>query len=199
MGIFFFMRTYVDLDDTLINAVHGAGRGRGKRTLVDVGAGDFYHSLIRPKATELLSSLRAMGEVYMLTTATRDYACAHNHVFQLGFSDDQIVAREDYVVRITLAYSSEWVPVARGVCPHARLIDNLPAEADDAKLKMSYLGIQKGRYIQIREFYGKDPEIFNNELACILRSIREEEDSMKLSRGGTDGTVGDKSIGGAGY
>ena len=193
------MRTYVDLDDTLINAVHGAGRGIGKRTLVGVGAGDFYHSLIRPKAGELLSSLREMGEVYMLTTATRAYACAHNDIFQLGFSDDQIVAREDYVTRITLAYSSAWVATAERVCPDARLIDNLPIGADAARLKMSYLGIKKDRYIQIREFYGKDPEIFNDELAHILRSIRDEEGLRALGRGGAGPISVPKTVGGTEY
>lgn len=167
----FSVRVYVDLDDTLIHAVYGKGRGVGKRTVIDAGEGEYYHSFLRPDAHYMLEEMRRMGEVWMLTTAKRSYAMAHNETFRLGFSGGEILAREDYIVRVPMAYSSEWMPTERGVCPHGILVDNLSPAAEAARLKMAYLGIGEERYVQIREFNGRDPDNFKGELAQILTSL----------------------------
>lgn len=166
------MRVYVDLDDTLIHAVYALGRGRGKRTAVDAGEGEVYHSLLRPSAHRFLEGLRGDGEVFMLTTATKKYAAAHNETFRLGFSEGEIVAREDYLIQVTMAYSSELITMKRRVCPEGWLVDNMPPEEEAARLKRAYLGIGVDRYTQVREFNGKDPEVFNREMDQIFSIIK---------------------------
>lgn len=44
----------------------------------------------RPNITRFLRSLRALGDVCLLTHAPRDYALTMNRAFALGFADDQI-------------------------------------------------------------------------------------------------------------
>lgn len=166
------MRVYVDLDDTLIHAVYGLGRGKGKRTVIDAGDGELYHSLLRPSAHRFLEELRGDGEVFMLTTATKKYAGAHNKAFSLGFSEDEIVAREDYLIQVTMAYSSELITKKERVCPEGWLVDNMPPEEEAARLKRAYLGIGVDRYTQVREFNGKDPEVFNREMDQIFSTIK---------------------------
>jgi hypothetical protein len=121
----------------------------------------------------MLANLRAMGEVYMLTTATRSYALSHNEKFCLGFCEEEIIAREDYITKVDMAYSSEWIPLSRKVCPDAVLIDNLPPREEAPRLKMAYLGIREDRYLQIREFNGKDPHRFASELDQLISRVRE--------------------------
>jgi hypothetical protein len=164
-------RIYVDLDDTLIHAVWGRGRGVGKRSVVRVGEEETFHSLLRPTAKFLLSELRRSTEVLMLTTATLEYAKAHNDVFELGFLEKDIIARDHYIYTVRGAYGSQWETSQRGVCPSALLIDNLSPRSESSMVKMAYLGIGEESYIQIREFSGKDPENFKGELDEILHKV----------------------------
>lgn len=163
---------YVDLDETLIHAIHGFGRNPGKRTPVAFEGVEKYHTLLRPAAPKMLGAFRALGRVRMLTTATREYAQTHNEIFGLGFEKDDIVAREDYVCKIQLAYGSQWDTAGKDADPSAILVDNLPGTDENARLKIQYLGIPKGNYIQIRAFDGKDPDCFEQELEDILAEAK---------------------------
>lgn len=175
------MNIYIDLDETLIHAkysIPGHSGNPGKRTAIKIIDEDglnheTYHSLIRPKALELLNHCRKLTKVKMLTTATRDYAILHNETFLLGFEPAEIIAREDYLVRTSLAYGTTTEPSKRRTDPNAFLIDNLPRLAEAAMLKQQYLGIRPENYIEIREFSGKDPEIFSQELKDILTLLED--------------------------
>ena len=181
------MNIYIDLDDTLIHSVYGVGRNPGKRTVIQVDEEEVYHSLLRPVAKELLASLRNLGPVSMLTTARRDYALAHNSAFALGFSEDEIFARDDYICKIKLAYGEEWVPVEKGVDKNAILIDNLSPATESSRTKSGFLGIGEDRYIQIREFDGKDPKEFSSEVEEVLARV------VKLAGG--EGQAGVQEMG----
>jgi hypothetical protein len=176
------MRIYIDLDETLIHAIYAHSGNPGKRRPIEIKNStgereELYYSILRPKATELLSFCRTLGNVKMLTTATRDYALEHNSIFNLGFEATHIIAREDYLVSTVSAYDTRTGPVKTATDPHSVLIDNLPRLAELAITKQQYLGIKPNRYIQIREFSGKDPEVFTKELDSIfqlLKSLKKE-------------------------
>jgi hypothetical protein len=171
------MSIYIDLDETLIHAKYATSGNSGKRSRIKIpdqdGAGyELYYSLLRPKALELLEVCRALSDVKMLTTATRDYAQIHNETFKLGFSERNIIAREDYLVNTTIAFGLATKPAKYRTDPQSVLIDNLPRLATAAMLKQQFLGLNPANYIQIREFDGKDPEIFANELNEILEKVK---------------------------
>lgn len=171
------MRIYIDLDETLIHAKYATSGNSGKRSRIRIpdqdGTGyELYYSLLRPKAPELLGACRALSDVKMLTTATRDYAQMHNETFNLGFNENDIIAREDYLVNTTVAFGLATEPAKYQTDPQSVLIDNLPRLATAAMLKQQYLGLNPSNYIQIREFDGKDPEIFASELNEILEKVK---------------------------
>lgn len=173
------MNIYVDLDETLIHAIPGYSGNPGKRTPIKIpnidckeNSYELYYSLLRPNAHRLLNFCRYLTNVKMLTTATRDYALLHNEAFSLGFSESDVIAREDYLIKTTLAYGSSIETIAAQTDPKSLLIDNLPPNADAAKLKQQFLGIREENYVQIRDFNGKDPEIFENELGEIFLKLQ---------------------------
>ena len=178
---------YVDLDETLIHSIQGFGRNPGKRTPIPFKGAEKYHSLLRPASLEMLATLRNLGKVRMLTTATREYAKAHNEVFTLGFGENEIVDREDYTSRVQLAYGFVLEPTRRKSDPQAVLIDNLSPESENSRIKIEYLGIDESRYFRIREFSGKDPDCFEAELKSIFSDIRRIVAQTKARHHENDG------------
>ncbi len=178
------MNIYIDLDDTLIHSVYGVGRNPGKRAVVDLGEDEVYHSFLRPEALRLLSDLRGIGSVRMLTTSIEAYAKAHNDVFSLGFQDSEIIAREHYIEKIKLAYGEDWVPVRRGTDPSAVLIDNLTPNTESSLTKCAFLGIGAEQFLQIREFNGKDPDCFPEEVEQLLVRIKQIAEADETSKAG---------------
>jgi len=65
----------------------------GFRRLMKVPVGDagkYTLTCCRPNIRRFLKSLRLLGDVCMLTHASRDYALAMNRAFELGFTDENI-------------------------------------------------------------------------------------------------------------
>jgi len=167
------MTIYLDLDDTLIHSVYGLGRNPGKRTTISLSNKDVYHTLLRPLASDILAGLRNIGQVKMLTTAVKEYALAQNQAFFLGFSDADIIAREDYVTSINDMFGEKWVPLQSKTDPNSVLIDNLPPSTESSRIKIQFLGIKQSSYFQIREFYGKEPSCFQQELEDLLEKVAQ--------------------------
>lgn len=89
---------FVDLDNTLINAeylVSNPPRNSKVITVKNMYHTERYWARVRPGALELLTALRLIGPVYMLTAAMESYARAWNKEFDLGFKEKDIYARED--------------------------------------------------------------------------------------------------------
>jgi len=105
----------------------------------------------------------------------------------LGFNPDQIIAREDYISRTQLAYGSVYGASKENTDPSAFLIDNLHPDEDAPKLKKQFLGIEDHQYIQIREFNGKDPEVFTKELKDILLGLESHSKGMAFAQVVRDG------------
>ena len=89
---------FVDLDNTLINAEYLGGNPPKNSKVITLKGLYFtekYWARLRPGALELLTALKMVGPVYMLTAASTDYARAWNKEFNLGFKEEDIYARED--------------------------------------------------------------------------------------------------------
>ena len=83
---------FVDLDNTLINAeylVSNPPKNSKVITLKNMYHTEKYWARLRPGALELLTSLRLIGPVYMLTAALESYAKAWNKEFNLGFKEEE--------------------------------------------------------------------------------------------------------------
>ena len=163
---------YLDLDETLIHAIPTGRGGIGKRTLINAG-GDKYGVLLRPLAKTMLADCRALAHTALITTATRDYALEMNKVFQLGFTEDEIFAREDF---IKFEFKNVMITsdaVRENVSPGAVLIDNAEPDYLYARIKRKFLGIPEDNYYQVRTFNGKDPQCFVKEWRNVIKLIQK--------------------------
>jgi hypothetical protein len=174
---------YIDLDNTLIHAAWGKNPNK-RRTKIELpdsdnGKAEAYWSMLRPKALEFLAFCRNIAPTKMLTHAARDYALKHNEVFGLGFSDENIIARDDFshiteekCDSLSRPTKKSLRPNVIGIAPGAILVDDKSPSDYLAKVKIQYLGITEDRYVQSRNYSGgKDPENFNKEIERIKKII----------------------------
>lgn len=152
---------FFDLDETLIHSNDIASSHS-----VAIVVRDFiFHVNLRPLCRKMLADTRALVPVRLITSAIRDYALQINDTLQLGFKEDEILAREDY------AYYGKDHP--RTFYPQGILIDNYPITNEWSITKISYLGIPDCRYIQISDYLGWNPEPkFDLEWDLIFQKIK---------------------------
>ena len=117
-----------------------------------------YRTLIRPCAKRLFeyyNSVVGKENVYILTTATRDYAESLNRLGEFGLDNDHIFTREDIQqYSISFGYGGEGtlpMPIAD---KDNVLIDNLPPRHNYNKMDM--MGIVTKNYHQTPEYYGNN-------------------------------------------
>jgi hypothetical protein len=162
---------YIDLDNTLIHAAWG-GNPNKKRTKIDLGHKEVYWSMLRPKAVAFTEFCREIAPTYMLTHAARDYALEHNKVFNLGFNDSQIIARDDFSYTRSGMFTDTTCPTKIDISPGAILVDDKHPKDEMLIVKIKYLGINSNRCVQSRDFRGgKDPASFNKEIEKIKEII----------------------------
>ena len=153
-------RIFQDLDEcilyTLVNKVPTENEKYvefilGKETAI-------YRTVIRPCAKELFeyyNSIVGKENVYILTTATRDYAEELNRLGKFGLDTDHIYTREDIQqYSISYGYGGEGtlpMPIAD---KDNVLIDNLPPLWNSDKMGM--MGISTKNYYQAPEYYGNN-------------------------------------------
>lgn len=164
---------FIDLDHCLIDSVFfGCEDDNEPESVIRTSIGP-HSSCLRPHAGLMLSNLRSSGPVKMITTAEKNYALLHNEVFSLGFSESDILVREDFIVTIRGAYgASDHIEAASNQYPNSVLIDNESPGDKCAGIKMRFLGIRHDRYFQVREFTGlDDPPSFVDEWMAIVASV----------------------------
>jgi hypothetical protein len=162
---------YIDLDNTLIHAAWG-GNPNKRRTKIDLGPKEVYWSMLRSHALDFLAFCREIAPTYILTHAARDYALEHNKVFNLGFANDQVIARDDFCYYKSGMLVDRLLPTKINVSPGAILVDDKNPKDELAVVKMQYLGIGTDRYVQGRDYRGgKDPENFDKETDKIKKII----------------------------
>lgn len=132
-----------------------------------------YRTMIRPCAKRLFeyyNSVVGKENVYILTSATRDYAETLNRLGEFGLDEDHIFTREDIQQHsITLSYGGEGsvpLPIAD---KDNILIDNLPPRYN--RNKMDMMGIVTQNYLQTCEYYGfnDDDEDFYEDIVKFIK------------------------------
>lgn len=155
-------RIFWDIDETLIHTdVHpsfGDNAGVFSFMLDDSYT---YYTKVRPCSKMLIDFSRDLvgyDNVYILTTATKDYATTVNRLAQWGFDDAHIFAREDLDASMEKGPYGAYVAVHRpGIAsPNNVIIDNLPSRENNRKIK--FIGIENNleRYLRIEDYYGVD-------------------------------------------
>lgn len=172
------MNIYFDLDETLIQSILGRpGMGLGKRTKITASEGETYHVLIRPLAEQMLKTAKEItgNDPRILTSSKRCYAHPVCQLLTPEIKTEHITAFEDYTFIAQTAYGGkDYVVTDIKTDPTAILIDNLPYKDPIIRGKCLFLGIPPENCIQIREFYGKDPEKFaTQEWPAIQQRIQK--------------------------
>lgn len=132
-----------------------------------------YRTMIRPCAKRLFeyyNSVVGKENVYILTTATRDYAETLNRLGEFGLDNDHIYTREDIQqYSISHGYGGEGTLPMLIADKDNVLIDNLPPRYNYNKMDM--MGIVTKNYYQTREYYGlnDDDEYFFEDVVKFIK------------------------------
>ena len=165
---------FVDLDECLCSTIfsHNPKKGRVKLSFVnDFNRVENYYTVLRPGALEFLAYCRSIAPTYILTAAATDYAQEHNKVHNLGFSDEQIIGREQYVHYSSGMIADRVSAIKIDQFPNSILVDNQSLRhygSENLRVKMSFLGIKEDRLVKSREYTGgKQPPSFDKEIKQI--------------------------------
>ena len=136
----------------------------------DDGTLHTYRTIIRPCAKELFeyyNSVVGKENVYILTSATRDYAETLNRLGEFGLDNDHIFSREDiskHSHSSAWSWSGESHQMAHPLADKDNvLIDNLPQRYNTSKI--DFMNIAFDNYHQTPEYYGvnyTDDPFFDN-------------------------------------
>lgn len=187
MNVKDFPWVFLDLDETIIHTRYSLKPFSEQREneFVFKLSGYWYGTILRECANDLINFCRSQSCVMILTASTSDYAkliCDH---FELGFDDNEIIARDDYVTYEMVEFfglSGYEVPIAKDCINYTNsiLIDNQTPDLPNAKIKLAYLGINEDRYIVFPEWDGEnEPDNFLHELNTIRHKIKLLIDEIK--------------------
>lgn len=150
-----------DVDETLI---HTETRPFPENTHGFALEDSEYFTAIRPEAMKAIEFTREVfgaENVFILSTATRDYLLEINRLGGWGFAEDHILSRKDLhdnSFHLPTAYgSSTQETLPHKVLAHESnlLVDNLPVRGNG--MKVNFLGIAKTfktNYLQVPDYYG---------------------------------------------
>lgn len=143
-----------DLDECLIHSMWPSEDCDQEHLVVELENNEVYNVVVHPNAKEVIDYARTLvgpENVYILTTSMSVYANKINEMAGFGFPKSHIRAREQHATPIRMGYGHHW-PSHEKYSKDNVLIDNLPPYYNE--VKMSYLGIKKDRYLQVRDYYG---------------------------------------------
>ena len=148
-----------DNDECLSHSMFKDPNQDHHKLILDDGPDTIYYLMVRPSAKEVLEYSRELvgyDNVFMLTTASDDYAQAVNKAAGFGFEEDHILDRK-FIKKYV--YSSGWggcntVPAKSLANKDNVLIDNLLFT--DNYSKTTLIGIQDKpkNYFQVHDYYG---------------------------------------------
>ena len=149
-------RIFQDLDECILHTLVNSIPNEGEKYVEFVLGEDLhvFRSTVRPCAKSLFeyyNSIVGKENVYILTSASRDYAKCLNSLCEFGLDDDHIYAKED-VDKHLLVYGPDAVfDIAD---QDNVLIDNLHWRYN--AIKTNLIGIKDDRYYQTKDYYGID-------------------------------------------
>lgn len=190
-------RAFYDLDESIISSSTREPKQKHHRFALENGG--IYYTIIRPCAKEIINygrTLFGLNNVYILTSATKDYALEINRLGEFGFPDSHVFAREDL--------AAHYYPTAYGGgsnLPHELasvdnlLVDNLPPRENTEKI--AFLGIWKTldeNYLKVQDYYGDNSTdalfaekviqfLDQRHAAPLLCKQESEEESLEVSAG----------------
>lgn len=144
-----------DLDENLLHSLFPTQDVRGQNYLsIELKDGEILYTIVRPCANKVIEYSRSLvgaENVYILTSAVREYALQINEKAGFRFTPDKVFAREDHApVRMGYGYSYLTHPKWS---KDNLLIDNLPYEVNQTKV--NFIGnIPKENYLKTRDYYG---------------------------------------------
>ena len=160
-------RIFQDLDECILHTVVNHDLEQPHVEFILSENLHIYRALIRPCAKELFAyynELVGKENVYILTTATREYAEALNRLGEFGLDYAHIFTREDIQQHKThFGNRGEGMMKLPIADKDNVLIDNLPPRYNDYKMDM--MGIVTKNYHQTPEYFGNnlnDEDFFEN-------------------------------------
>ena len=182
-------KIYVDIDETLLHSnpigITEAHEENAYQKVVVVGTKpngvvDAYLTILRPSAHKMIEDCKKLGEVNLFTSSTREYALAQNKAWGLGFDEDTILAREDYLMEIPMNYGRETIVLNEKTDPTSFLIEDLSPLSTNGKRKIAYLGIPLTNYIRIPEFKGIEDPNFLKEWGEALKKLQPKSKTKPI-------------------
>ena len=151
-------RIFQDLDECILHTTVNNDPGQTHVEFMLPEDVHTYRTIIRPCAKQLFAyynDLIGKENVYILTTATREYAEALNRLGEFGLDYAHIFTREDIQqYKISFGYGGEGVMKMPIADKDNVLIDNLPPRYNCDKMDM--MGIVTKNYHQTPEYYGNN-------------------------------------------
>ena len=152
-------RIFQDIDECILHTVINTHPHETYVEFTLPNDRNVYKTFIRPCANDLFeyyNSVVGKENVYILTSATRDYAETLNRLGQFGLDNDHIFSREDIS---KYSHSSAWSGESHQMkhpLAHKNnvLIDNLPWRYNTSKTNL--MNIFKDNYHQTPEYYGEN-------------------------------------------
>lgn len=148
---------FFDIDETLIHSSYHKPSFRNDYLSLKFVEGRDLYTLVRPCADKIIQyakNLVGFENVYILTTATREYAEQVNDGAGWNFDVTSIFTRED--LRDATTQNGITIPHPTLAHPNNVIIDNLPKRYNSNKI--AYIGISVNRYFHVDDYYGADDE-----------------------------------------
>lgn len=161
----FMSDVFIDLDGTLIYSRRlPRGAASARHPFVVSPEGIHYSVHLRPTAPAILSQLRSVARVRLLTASTVLYATSVNSALSLGF------ARKD--IHSILETPSGWSCRRRSRASAPFLIDD--AELDDLflALKLKWLGVTADRLICVPRWLGRH-DLLQDRLPVLFSAVHK--------------------------
>lgn len=164
-------RVFWDIDETLIATTtwHDPFLKQQMFTLTDDPTS--YYTVIRPVSNRLIEFSRDLvgkENVFILTTATKDYTEEINRIAKWEFDNSQIISRgmiknqqSDNAFWSSCSVNPETIKSKNNV-----IIDNLPSYDNYEKMRLIGIERHKDRYLHIRDYYGSDSDEIDNGFAA---------------------------------